>query len=261
MKKLVLISAISAAIASPAFAAATSFSGTAKSGTAADQTASIAITSTATTAAFYVDPASGAASNPKTPAIQLTVGSDWSFDFSNPASVAFTGNVQYGDYMIQNNITGLATLQGREQFYGTTQSFSGVGSFNQATNTFTYVFSNATSDGSGGSVESHTSAPTCVNGATSSLGSVCGNFITTQGALDWEGLSLTFVFSADKSSFSGALTGTNKAGSGLTASTTVNNWQIAGAAAAPAVPVPAAAWLFGSGLLGLAGTARRRVKN
>jgi hypothetical protein len=27
---------------------------------------------------------------------------------------------------------------------------------------------------------------------------------------------------------------------------------------APAVPVPAAAWLFGSGLLGLAGTARRR---
>ena len=31
-----------------------------------------------------------------------------------------------------------------------------------------------------------------------------------------------------------------------------------GAADAPAVPVPAAAWLFGSGLLGLAGTARRR---
>ncbi len=30
------------------------------------------------------------------------------------------------------------------------------------------------------------------------------------------------------------------------------------AASAPAVPVPAAAWLFGSGLLGLAGTARRR---
>lgn len=29
---------------------------------------------------------------------------------------------------------------------------------------------------------------------------------------------------------------------------------------APEVPVPAAAWLFGSGLLGLAGTARRRSK-
>lgn len=29
--------------------------------------------------------------------------------------------------------------------------------------------------------------------------------------------------------------------------------------AAPEVPVPAAAWLFGSGLLGLAGTARRRL--
>jgi hypothetical protein len=32
-------------------------------------------------------------------------------------------------------------------------------------------------------------------------------------------------------------------------------------ATTPTVPVPAAAWLFGSGLLGLAGAARRRLNN
>ena len=36
------------------------------------------------------------------------------------------------------------------------------------------------------------------------------------------------------------------------------SWSITGNAAVSAVPVPAAAWLFGSGLLGLVGVARRR---
>jgi hypothetical protein len=42
-------------------------------------------------------------------------------------------------------------------------------------------------------------------------------------------------------------------------SLTVQNYHFQATAVAPAVPVPAAAWLFGSGLLGLAGTARRRA--
>lgn len=37
-----------------------------------------------------------------------------------------------------------------------------------------------------------------------------------------------------------------------------NTYNLSNFTPAPAVPVPAAAWLFGSGLLGLAGTARRR---
>ena len=36
------------------------------------------------------------------------------------------------------------------------------------------------------------------------------------------------------------------------------NYTLTNTTPTPAVPVPAAAWLFGSGLLGLAGTARRR---
>ena len=37
-----------------------------------------------------------------------------------------------------------------------------------------------------------------------------------------------------------------------------SNWRLEGVMSTSAVPVPAAVWLFGSGLLGLAGVARRR---
>lgn len=43
-----------------------------------------------------------------------------------------------------------------------------------------------------------------------------------------------------------------------TNSTSVSTYHFDLTPTAPTVPVPAAAWLFGSGLLGLAGTARRR---
>jgi hypothetical protein len=37
-------------------------------------------------------------------------------------------------------------------------------------------------------------------------------------------------------------------------------WSLQGTYALSSVPVPAAAWLFGSGLVGIAGFARRRKK-
>ena len=40
----------------------------------------------------------------------------------------------------------------------------------------------------------------------------------------------------------------------------IGNWTLNGTAAAAVIPVPAAAWLMGSGLLGLVGVARRRRK-
>ena len=42
--------------------------------------------------------------------------------------------------------------------------------------------------------------------------------------------------------------------------TKLNTYTLTATSVPSAVPVPAAAWLFGSGLLGLAGTARRRAK-
>ena len=251
MNKLALAAAVSAIMTSPAFAVSWYFPGTATSGTAATPSASIVVSAGAATSVYYVDPASGTASNKTTPALQLIKTSNWTFDFSNLAAVSFTGDIVYGNYTSQTNVTGTPTIDGRQTYTGVTQSFSGVGSFDVATNTFTYNFLNNTVNGGGASVQTQTSA-SCANGQTNILGKVCTSF--TQASANWEGLALNFVFAADKLSFAGSLQGTDTSGSGLTSNTTKINWQI------QAIPVPAAAWLFGSGLVGLAGTARRRSK-
>jgi len=256
MNKLALSAAISAIVAAPAFAA--DYTSVATSGTAANPMASIVVQAGANTSVFYVDNGSGTASNTTTPAIQLVKDGGWTFDFTNPAAVTFTGNIAYGDYKTQTNVTGTPTIDGRQTFVGVNQAFSGVGTFDAGTNTFTYSTFNSTVNGGGASVQTQTSS-SCSNGQTSTLGKVCASFATATPA--WEGLALSFVFSAGKDSFNGTLTGTDTSGSGLSANTTTINWQIAGTAvAAPAVPVPAAAWLFGSGLIGLAGARRRFIK-
>jgi hypothetical protein len=257
MKKLALVTAVSAILASPTFAAAVAYTGTAKSGTAANQLASITVQASGATAVWYVATSSGTKTNKTTPAIQLTVGSNWTFDFSNLAAVTFTGDVQYGTYATQTTANAvLATLDGRYTVNNALQTVSGTGSFNAATNTFTYTKVAGAANSNGGSVGTNSGGNICNNGTTLLGQSVCGN--ATAATPSWEGLALNFVFSADKLSFSGALTATDKSGSGTTANTTTINWQISGSTPAPVVPVPAAAWLFGSGLLGLAGTARRR---
>ncbi|HSB96097.1 MAG TPA: VPLPA-CTERM sorting domain-containing protein [Spongiibacteraceae bacterium] len=255
MNKLTLVAAISGIIASPSFAA---YTGTATSGTAADPLASIKVntaTASAITNVWYVDLASGPATNKTAPAIQMVKASGWTFDFTNLAAVTFTGNIQYGDYRTQTTAQALAILlDGRQSYTGVTQSFSGTGAYDEATNTFTFTKLPGAVNGGGASVYSETAAATCVNGVTSSLGKVCTSFSTA--SKNWEGLALSFVFSEDRSAFSGTLAGTDTSGGGLSLNTTTINWQIA--AAQPAVPVPAAAWLFGSGLIGLTGMARRR---
>jgi hypothetical protein len=265
MKKLALAMAVSAVIASPTFAAAVAYNGTAKSGTSAAAGTStvgtvnngIQVAAGSTTKVWYVNTASGTGSNKTAPAIQLNVASNWAFDFSNLAAVTFTGDIVYGTYATQTSVTGLATVDGRYTINNALQSFNsslGTTTWNAGTNTLT--FTKAASGTNGGASVGTNSGGTCVNGATSALSTVCGN--ATAATPSWEGLTFSFVFSADKSTFAGALTGTDKSGSGLTANTTTINWQVSGAVPAPTVPVPAAAWLFGSGLLGLAGTARRR---
>lgn len=250
MNKLALSVAISAAVASPAFAA--NFTTVATSGTAANPSASIVVVAGAATSVYYVDNASGTASNTSTPAIQLVKSGDWTFDTTTGA---FTGNIAYGDYKTQTVVTTPA-IDGRQTYVGANQAFSGTGNWVTATH-FQYTFFNSTTNGGGASVQSQTSS-SCANGATSALGKVCTAF--SSASPSWEGLTLDFVFAGDYSTFSGALTGVDTSGAGLTRNTTTINWQIAGTNTTPEVPVPAAAWLFGSGLIGLAATARRRAK-
>lgn len=251
MNKLALSAAISALIATPAFAA--NYTSVATSGTAANPQASIVVTAGAATSVWYVDNGSGTASNINEPAIQLVTSGNWTFDLDTGA---FTGNIAYGDYKTQTRVQN-PNIDGRQTYTGVNQAFSGVGTWVTDTH-FTYTFFNTTVNGGGASVQTQT-ASTCANGQTSLLGKVCTAFASA--TKDWEGLTLDFVFSADHSSFSGALTGTDTSGSGAARNTTAINWQIAGTSSdTPEVPVPAAAWLFGSGLIGLAGAARRRSK-
>lgn len=251
MNKLALSAAISAVIATPVFAA--DYTSVATSGTAANPLASIVVQAGANTSVWYVDNASGTASNINEPAIQLVKSGDWTFDLT---SGVFTGNISYGDYKTQTSVTGTPTINGRQTYVGVNQAFSGTGTWVTDTH-FTYTFFNTAVNGAGASVQSQTSS-SCTNGQTSALGKVCTAFASASPG--WEGLSLDFIFSADHSSFNGTLTGTDTSGSGLSRNTTSINWQIAGTGDAPVVPVPAAAWLFGSGLVGLAGASRRRNK-
>lgn len=254
MKKLALVTAISTIAASSAFAAPVAYTGNAKSGTAADQNAAVVVQAGATTNVWYVDNSLSTASNKTSPAIQMNVASNWTFDFSNLNAVTFTGTVVYGNYKTQTKVSTPA-IDGRQTYTNVVQTVSGTGTYNEATNTFTFTKATGAVNGGGASVQTQTSS-TCANGSTSFLGKVCDSFATA--SKNWEGLQLTFVFSEDRLNFAGALKATDTSGSGLSANTTTINWQISGSTPAPAVPVPATAWLFGSGLIGLAGTARRR---
>lgn len=254
MNKLALATAISALAASSAFAAPVDYTGAAKSGTAANQLNSVTVVSGANTTVWYVDNALSAVSNINSPKIQLTVGSNWTFDFSNLAAVSFTGTVVYGDYKTQTSVTGIATVDARQTYTNVVQTVSGIGSYNEATNTFTFTKALGGINAGGASVQTQNTS-TCANGKTSFLAKACDSFASA--SKNWEGLALNFVFSEDRLEFAGALTSQDTSGSGLTRNTTTINWQISGDTPA-VVPVPAAAWLFGSALVGLAGTARRR---
>lgn len=270
MRKLLLastVSAISAAVTMPAMASSMTCSvgGGSNNGLVYTTTATsngISVNASATTLVYYVNNSLGTASNKTNPTppppnpYTLSVSGDWCIDTT---SGKFSGNIAYGDYKTQTNVS-TPSIDGRQTFVGVNQAFAGTGTW--GTNgsgdpTLSFSFFNTTVNGGGASTQTQTSS-SCANGATSILGKVCTSFSTA--SKDWEGLSFLFTFDSTKYSFSGALTGTDTSGSGLSRNTTSINWNIAGIDP-PAVPVPAAAWLFGSSLIGLAGAARRKSKN
>jgi hypothetical protein len=248
MKRIALAAAISTIVTAPAFAA--SYSTVFYSGTLADPSASFSI-DPSSSKTWYVDSLSGSASNTAQPAIQKAVASDWTFDFTNLSAVAFTGTLEMGDFKTQSTVavTPSSVIDGRQTYIDVKYTFSGVGSYDEATNTFTYNFLNTTVNGGGASLYIGAFPGTCQNGATSPLGKVCTSFSTT--TLNWEGLALDFVFSEDRQYFQGALQGIQTSGTGPSRNTTTINWVTA-------VPIPSATWMFGSSLLGLAVSKRRR---
>jgi hypothetical protein len=270
MRKLLLtsaISAISATLAAPTMAASMTCSvgGGTNNGLVYTTTATstgINVAAGATTKVYYVDnslSANSSTTNPTPPPpnpYTMVVSGDWCIDTT---SGDFTGNIAYGSYKTQTNVSGFPTIDGRQTFVGVNQAFSGTGTW--GTNgsgdpTLSFSYFNTTVNGGGASTQTQTSG-SCLNGKTNILGKVCTSFATA--SKDWEGLTYLFTFDSIKYAFTGTLTGTDTSGSGISRNTTTIGWTIDGIDP-PAVPVPAAAWLFGSGLIGLAGAARRRSK-
>jgi hypothetical protein len=231
----------------------------------------ISVNALTSTVVYYVDNSLGTASNKTNPTppppnpYTLVVNGDWCIDVNSASSDFgdFSGNITYGSYKTQTNVTGFPTIDGRQTFVGVNQAFSGTGSWSTSGSgnpVLSFNYFNTVVNGGGASTQTQTSS-SCANGQTSALGKVCTSFGTASKA--WEGLTFGFEFNNfTYFSFIGALAGTDTSGSGLSRNTTTINWNLVGVdpPVPSAVPVPAAAWLFGSGLVGLVGASRRRTK-
>lgn len=269
MQKLALataIATISTTAALPAFASSMTCNvgGGTNNGLVYTTTATsngISVAAALTVAVYYVDNAYSSSSSKLIPTppppnpYTLVVGGDWCIDNTTGS---FEGNIAYGDFKTQANVTGTLTREGRQTFVGVNQAFSGTGTW--GTNgagdpTLSYSYLNSTVNGGGASVQTQTSS-SCANGGLVQPITVCTAFGLT--SPNWEGLSFLLTFDATKYSFTGNLTAIDTSGASVTRNTVTINWNIAGVDPPAEVPVPTAAWLFGSGLIGLAGAARRR---
>lgn len=260
--KSTLSAAIAAASAASAIAAPISPSGTYYYTTTATSYRNwITVQTSSTTSVYYVDYATaGTASDksrmpPLQQPIDLVRSGDWTF---NVNTGVFYGNIAYGNYMTQTNVTSVPIIDGRQTLTGVNQAVGNGNAGTWVTPThFTYSYMNATVNGGGASVETETSS-SCANGTTSPLGKVCTAF--TAASKSWEGISVDFYFSPDYMYFSGILTATDTSGSGLTRNTTTIVWAIDGIdpPLPSQVPVPTTAWMLGSGLIGLAAARRRQ---
>lgn len=186
----------------------------------------------------------------------LTFTGDWTFDISG-TSATLSGDIYLGDYAANTSVSVpfLGSMSGSPTYTDANHAVSGTGSWNVGTRTLTYTL--ASSGPNTSNASNFTFASSSCTGSGSILNNtVCGTWANTTG--DWEGLSLTFVFASDMSSFTGTISAIEQSGSGLTANTTTIDFDIDGTQVSE-VPVPAAAWLFGSALLGLGGLKRRKM--
>lgn len=149
-------------------------------------------------------------------------------------TAALTGDAAFGAYAVEWSVFGMPT--GTTTYTADNYSLSSATTaYDAGTRTLTVT----------GTVVNTSASYTCAGSAF-----LCGN---TLPSFD---LALTLTFTDDSlSAFSGSLVASNDDGAGSSYSYA---WSFGGQAAAPEVPVPAAFWLFGSGIAGLAGFARSR---
>lgn len=184
----------------------------------------IQVDSQATSHVYYTAPTNGKSNRDYT-AITPTISGAWRFDFSDFNNVSFSGNIYLGDYETQTNVSGLVTIDGHQSYTNANHALAGVGSYDEATNTFSFSLPSGGANSSAGSNFSSDSA-SCNNGKKSWLGKVCKSF--AEASPDWEGVTILLEFSKDRSKFSGTVQGVDQSGSGITANTTLVNFNIDG---------------------------------
>jgi hypothetical protein len=180
---------------------------------------------TGTLDSFSTDPAIITASfTPTAP----TFAGTWNVDTSS-----VSGNANFAAYSVDWSVLG--NLAGSTSYTADNyQLASTSSSYDALTRTLTIT---------SGTVDNTLSTNTCVGASF-----ICGN------ALPSYSLSLVLTFTdATLQSFTGSLVATNDDGAGSQYSYA---WSFDGEASV--VPVPAAAWLFGSAVIGLGGLARSR---
>jgi hypothetical protein len=177
--------------------------------------------------------------------------------------VAATASANAAVYSISGTETAWDTAPATTTFPGGVPTFTGTlddsnggytfnfGDFTAHVDVFngTYVADIATVgqiySGTGNSTVTHSATSvTCTGSAV-----ICNSQPTGP-------ISGTLAFSVSGSTISGTLNTSQDTAGGASTAT----YSFTGSATAPAVPVPAAAWLFGSGILGLAGATRRRAR-
>lgn len=188
----------------------------------------------------------------------LPVSGTWTFDFNGGNTVDFTGVINMNNLAAYDSVTAVNTplgnMTGTISYEGANHNISGTADWDATTRTLTYDLASGGPNASIGST--YTETGSSCSGEGSVVGqTVCGTWAQT--TPEWEGFNLELTFSEDLSSFSGILKAIEQSGSGLTANTTTTTFELSGTE----VPLPAAAWLFGSGLLGLVGAARRRTQS
>lgn len=234
MKKLLTSAIVLSAVAlsSQTFAATYSMTGSAQ-GVNVDSTGTVTNTYTA-------------------PSANPPVSGTWEIDQANGA---FSGNMYLGDYTTYTSVSVgiLGSMNGTNVFADVNHDItSGTGSWSGTS----YTYSIATGGSNSGIASTYTNdvANSSCTGSGSVFGNtVCGTQGNTTGA--WEGITINLDFASDFSSFTGTVTAVETSGSGITSNTATSTYNVAGVSE---VPVPAAAWLFGSALVGLAGIGRKR---
>lgn len=130
-----------------------------------------------------------------------------------------SGNLNFGDYEVRTEVNVFGKMVGNISLTGINHEFSGNGHWDPTTLTFKMSIPT-------GKPNSGIASNASGSGSCKGNGMVCGGF--SNSTQDWEGLSITLVFSKDLATFSGTAKAEESSGSGFTKTHTTQTLHFKG---------------------------------